>query len=375
MMATSCNILFFTDCHLNHPKLDPQAMTQRLLNLITDAVLKNQVDVMLMGGDWFDRPTSFTSKAGVYILDAMSSIIDICHRHKIKLRILKGTGCHDGIQNNNWVPLAARRDGLDFKLYDEVDVFSDLGFTILTIPDSTIPNHHKCEVAVRTKMVELGIDKVDLAFTHGMFTHHLKDAGYEVEAHDSEYYNSLLDIVCLNGHIHLPGLWNRILTGGSTDRLRQGENHAKGIHLVKIDRKTKKFEAVFFENRLAATFNSYDVTSMDPNEAIDKLIPVLDTLPKTDVFIRLHYVLDVPIRTIDKALSEKYPHISFDSVPNSKAIEALRSNTEVVLARDVPEGISPDTLIPLVGGKFARMDIEFTPAHMAVLEGIRDDNL
>lgn len=362
-------ILFSTDQHFNHPRLDPVRQVQRFNRLMLRAIREHEPDAVVLGGDWFDRPTSMTSTAGVAILDAMMFLVSLCHSRGIALRVLKGTGTHDGVQNDNWKPLADKYPRLDFAYYKDVDVINDLGgFNILTIPDSTIPNHHKCEMEVRAKMAERGLKTVHLGITHGMYTHHLAEAGFKVEAHDSEYYASIIDIVCLNGHIHTPSLHDVFLTGGSTDRDRQGENHAKGIHLVTINKAEGTFTATFIENEDAAVFNSYEITDADPTIAVDRLSPIFDRLTHPDTFVRLHYHADVPIRAIEKKLTELYPKIRFDSVPNDKAVKELKKKRELELAEDIPEGITPDTLVPLMGEKFGRLKLEFTDEHKRILQ-------
>ncbi len=365
-------ILFSTDQHLNHSRMNPKRMVERLLQWTTYGIYEHKPDVLALGGDWFDRPTSFTSKAGVHILDAMSMLCSICEQRGIALWVLKGTGTHDGTQNDNWKPIAAGFKNLQFRIFDTVGVTTEMGLNILTIPDSTIPNHHKCELEVRRTMAEAGLTTVDLMLSHGMFTHHVENSGFKVEAHDSEFYNSIIDIVGLNGHVHTPSLYGKILTGGSFDRLRQGENHAKGLHIVEIDKTANTFSATFIENKDAAIFNSYEVMGLDPNKEIAHLSSIVSTLSADDIYVRLHYHKDVPIRAIERELVERFPDVVFDSTPNQKAIDALRKEREIELTADIPEGISRDTLIDLVGEKFTRMEKEFTPNHKSILKEIRD---
>lgn len=376
MTTTKANlykILFSTDQHFNSPKLDIEAQMARYLMLMFDCIRNDKPDAVVLGGDWFDRPTTMTSKAGVVILHGMTTLAKWCHVNKIALRVVKGTGTHDGTQNENWKPIAGTFDGLDFKVYDTVDVFSDLGFNVLTIPDSTIPNHHKCQMEIRRKLAEKGLEKVDLGFTHGMFTHHLEDAGYLVEAHDSDFYNSITDIVILNGHVHKPSLWESILTGGSCDRLRQGENHPKGIHLVTIDKQDKSFTAKFIENKDAAIFNSYDIMEENPDVAVMRLQEPLAALRASDIYVRLFYRSGVSIRPIESKLREQFPNIVFDCVPNAKDAEQMRKERELLFSKEkIPMDISNKSLIGLFEDKFKRMKVEFTEEHRKVLEEIRD---
>lgn len=373
-MTTSYKILFSTDQHLNYPKLAPHPMVQRFMRLMMTTINEHQPDALVLGGDWFDRPTSFTSKAGVQILSAMSMLLAVCNRKGIAVRVLKGTGTHDGVQNENWKPLAAVYKNLDFKVYNDVDIINDLGgMNILTIPDSTIANHHKCEVRVRELLVERGLESVDMGITHGMYTHHLEEAGFKVDAHDSTFYSSIVDILTLNGHIHRPSLYLNILTGGSTDRLRQGENHPKGIHVVDIDKEAKSFKATFIEQTEAAIFNSYDVMNEHVDVAIERLSEQLSRLDAEDMYVRLHYRADVAIRPIRDKLAEMYPNIVFDSVPNAKDVEAIREKRELEMMADIPQGLSPSNTIELFKEKFERTSMKYTDAHERILRGIVDE--
>lgn len=362
--------LFVTDSHLNHPKLDCKSMSSKILRLIMPIMRSGDIDLLLFGGDWFDRPTGMQSPAGIAILRTMTIILAYAKQHGIAVRVLKGTGSHDGVQNENWKSLAEAHPTLDFAVYNDVDIVNEFGFDILVIPDSTIPNHAKCELEVRRLLLERKLTKVQLAFTHGMFTHHLKDAGYVVEAHDSDYYSSIISIVCLNGHIHKPSLYDIFQTGGSTDRTRQGENHPKGVHVVDINFVSETFEVTFFENKEAAIFNSYDITGTDVDVEVARLAEKLRELKGPEVFIRLFYNLGVSVRPIEDKLSEMFPNIVFDAVLNEKAMNKLQEERRVVLEKDIPTGMTPDNTLEMFLDKFNRDSLEFTPFHETVLEEI-----
>ncbi len=348
-------------------------MVERVITILIDNIIEHHPHILLIGGDWFDRPTSFQSKAGVHISAAIATVVAVCSDYNVILLVVKGTGCHDGTQGENWISAASNYKKLTFRYYDTVDVFSAFGFNILTIPDSTIPNHHKCEVAIRTKLAELNLETVDIGFTHGEYTHHAWYDRNKIEVHSTEYYSSIVDIVILNGHMHTPHLEDKILDGGSTERLRQGESEPKGIHLVTINKEAKTFEALFIENKAAAIFDSYNVTEVDPTKAVEILSAKLVGLDRPDVYIRLCYMDEVPIRAIVKSLEKLYPNIIFDDMPDKKVAEALKRKRDLVLASTLPVGISPGTFIPLMQEKFKSINIKFTAKHLKELEELRDE--
>lgn len=369
-MENISKILFFTDSHLNHPKLKSSSLVGRLVRLVLTSIQKEKPDAVVFGGDFFDRPTVMTGSGGKDIIMAMVAICGACARRGIPLRVVNGTGSHDGTQNDHWKSVAKAYSDLDFKLYTEIDVINDLGYNILIIPDGVMRDHKKIELTVRAKLIEKGLTKVDMMFSHGMFTHHLDDIGIPMECHDSDYYNGIIDIIGLNGHIHRPSLYGRILTGGSTDRFRQGENHPKGLHVVDIDRANKSFKAKFIENIEAAIFNSYDIDNTGVDASIDRLTPVLGALEASDIYVRLHYRPGVSIRPIESALIKRFPKIIFDSVPNEKEAKKARAEMQVNLRKNFEFNATTDLFGELLEEKFARSNLEFTDKHRSVLKGI-----
>ena len=347
-------------------------MVEVFLDNTIRAINEHKPDILHLGGDWLDRPISLTSASASHVLDAMNIIVGVCAKKGITLWVLQGTGSHDGTQGLNWGPLAKAYPELNFRYFDEVDIVREFDMDILVIPDSVIPDFRKCEAVIRAKMIERGIDKVDFGVTHGMYLHHAEAAGYHAEGHDHMFYSSITRMVILNGHIHRPGLHCKVLDGGSFNRLRQGENHPKGAFIITLYPEDDDWEALFLENKDAAIFNSYELVNQDANELLDELRPKLSELKGLDIFIRLHYHESVPIRAVERILAEEYDHIVFDTVPNSKAIEAKRAQEEIVLSNLMPEGIHPKTVVPLTMDKLERLKIKFTPLHETILKEIRD---
>ena len=312
-------ILHITDQHLNHPKLSTAFQVRNQLNLINRVIKNEPIDMIHLTGDLFDRPTAMTTTAGSVITFFMASVLGICVDHNIKLRVLQGTRNHDVNQNSHWVSIY---DGMvikpDFQLFTGITVFNEGGYNLLAVPDNMASTASKVQALV---IEEVGDATITLAMTHGMYTSHDDSALFAGEAHDANFYNDLVKILIMNGHIHTPSLYKKISTGGSFSRLRHNEEEPKGAHVYSVDLEGGSFTAKFIENTNTAIFTTIDVLGYTAEDALLKVTEYLaDYEDAPEVYIRLHHNIDFPISAVLNTLRTlpKFSLVEFTSKKNKE---------------------------------------------------------
>jgi hypothetical protein len=121
-----------------------------------------------------------------------------------------------------------------------------------------------------------GLKKVDYAIMHGQFA--FQAVGNEQHLnHNEDNYLSIVNEYIFVGHIHTFSSHDRILAQGSFDRLRQGQEEAKGYIRATVTDGSRK--ARFVENVGAMRFVTIDVTQMDIEDSLTHIRDRVDDLP------------------------------------------------------------------------------------------------
>lgn len=123
--------LCISDLHLGLP------CSERIYNELSqvlDFIRKNDVDVIHINGDYFDRKLSFGEPAALMGMQFFYELRELCIRKKIKLRIIHGTMGHERGQTEMFRQLSSKY--LDMKIFNEVgdeELFP--GFRVLYVPE------------------------------------------------------------------------------------------------------------------------------------------------------------------------------------------------------------------------------------------------
>lgn len=102
----------------------------------------NNLQLVVIAGDYFDAKLSLNSKAAKASIDWMAALVQICKYRKIKIRMIKGTNSHDNNQLEVFRPyeVESEEKGNDFfRIYNEVCIEETLpGVKILYAPDENM---------------------------------------------------------------------------------------------------------------------------------------------------------------------------------------------------------------------------------------------
>ena len=80
------------DLHFGHR--DTERMYNEL-SIVKEYLLNNEVHILNINGDYFDRKLTASEPAIFYAVTFFSELVDICKEKNIKLRVLQGTRSHD----------------------------------------------------------------------------------------------------------------------------------------------------------------------------------------------------------------------------------------------------------------------------------------
>lgn len=230
------NIASIGDIHLNHKRTLTREIIRNLTSAFPDNKETAELDYIFITGDVFDSLVNLDNPVIWEIKGWVFNLLNLCKKHNIKLRIVKGTPSHDWNQSKLFPEINTQaKIGADLKYFDEltIDIEDDTGISCLYVPDEwDLPERTFSQI--KKKLGELNLDSVDFAIMHGAFEHQLPSFVKGPRFINQDY----LDIVkryIFVGHIHQSSIYERILAAGSFDRLAQNEEDRKGHFRLFID--------------------------------------------------------------------------------------------------------------------------------------------
>lgn len=373
-MATLLNTLHITDLHLNHPKVSCSFLIQNLINGLLQFRNPKSLDRLVITGDVFDRPTHMDTDAGKEILYFANFIIEYCAKHDIALILLKGTGSHDGYQSDIFVKLnTSRQSPIDLLYCDRIMTWIDRdGYRWLGIPDEATPSAEQTKAEVQKLMKAEGIEKFDLAVTHSYYDFHAGAEYNPTVAFDSKFYQGIVKHIIYNGHIHGSSYRRKVLTGGSYDRNRHGEEEPKGMWNVKVDGDIVTVD--FIENKNAAKFLTYPIKNTEPTEILREITDYITECNYPDIWwLRLTHPKSVDMTDIVKQLKTKHAariDITTKKVDESDEPTWVSGGLTRKLIKNAVEitPILPSTIHDLMADKLKRMGVEDIDKHLSVFK-------
>jgi len=273
------DIASISDIHLGHPDNPAVRIIQNLKRAFSNAADLAELDIIFIAGDVFDRLLSLPDDAVHEIDFWITHLLRLCKKHDIILRVLEGTPSHDWKQSKRFVKInELSRIGADVKHVTELSVeyIERHGINVLYVPDELPGGPNKTFESVISLLEEKGLQKVDYAIMHGQFAY--QAVGNEQHLnHIEDNYLSIVKEYIFVGHIHTFSTYDRIIAQGSFDRLRQGQEEAKGY--VRATIRPGFRSAKFIENVGAMRFVTIDCSDMDVDEALEHIRERVADLP------------------------------------------------------------------------------------------------
>ena len=345
-------LLWSSDHHTFHQTTP----TPHILNNLTVFLRKDhdlaKVDMVSFGGDFFERMVELPHKDTHIVFDWAKHFLYQAYKANPKIIVvwLAGTSSHDWEQPRHFLNLAP--EGMDVRYIDTlcIETYDQLdGLTVMYVPDNmgALTPDEIWERALDV-LKESGLEQVDQIHFHGAFEFQML-AKLRHKCHNLERWESITKYCILAGHIHTPVRKGKLITSGSFDRTKHGEEHPKGGYCVDFDLKTGFFEANFWENKNALPYLTINV---EPEISVADLISDIHSfigkrkLPHHSQ-IRISGGSALVVNPVLSILSKEYPYFTFKA-QNEKNDDELSS--DALFTTTVYSGVSlnktslPDSL-------------------------------
>ena len=305
--------------------------------------MKNEIDFLVICGDYFDYRIQLNSKTALYAIQWMDELVKTCKECGVKkIRILKGTQEHDNDQLEIFRPNYEDDSGY-FRISEQL--FDDL--RVVYCPDETINSREYHELHWREF-----VPNPDIGFFHGNFDYQLPEIEYKriMDNHLPtiiyEYgrMSRLIKGPLISGHWHVPTEKGAAYYVGSYDRWMFGEEEPKGFLLGAYDTQTHNYLIERIENIQARVFKTRIVTSEEvstPKEFSELASQIRDQLREdADMKLRILYLLsseDIDILTTFNEFQRQFANNSQVRIVIKdlvKRAERKKKKEEVQLSSD-----------------------------------------
>lgn len=284
--------------------------TRHILDNLTTYLfpeLTEEVDICAFAGDFFDRLLQTSSEDIGEILYWIVTLLCICKKNNIIVRVLEGTPGHDFKQGKLFVTVNAMLGNIvDLKYVPilSIERIESLGLDVLYVPDRWSDHGDITYKQVLDLLAVNGLEKVDIAIMHGAFEYQMPK---NHETHVEQRYLDIVRYFIFIGHVHEYSVYERIISHGSFDRTGHGYESPKGFVVADLfDDGT--CEHRFVENKNAKLYLAFDVTDKSFEE-IQSFF--LNQSWPNDTYILLRISADHAAAGMIKSLSANYPQWNF----------------------------------------------------------------
>jgi hypothetical protein len=363
-----CTILETSDWHLGHVKTSTKHILTSIKALFTVEKLA-EVDLILLGGDIFDRELHFPDDQVNAIQLWMADFLTTCASTKTIVRIVEGTPSHDRRQSKHFLHLNKLLNiNADIKYFDDISIeyIKPLDLHILYVPDEIRGSAQLIYESVIEVMETHGLTTVDYALMHGNFEYQLPSHVTKT-AHSAEAYLKLVTRFIFIGHIHRASRHQRILAAGSIDRVAHGEEHPKGYWIVNADCTNSRHDKVrFHHNANAMTYITINITEY----AFDDIPNAFQNIHKLKPgeHIRVQCAPDEKVRALIQSFRKGFPLLNWDV----QYISSKRETERLALPKAYNQTvINKNTLLPLLRDKIkGGVDVEIEERVIKLLSAI-----
>lgn len=335
-----------SDVHLGHPKTPTLHITTNLGRAFPDRESTHALDLILFGGDLFDRLLALNQIDVPQILEWAGHFIQMCEKHKIHVVFMEGTPGHDWGQAR--ILEVLQRLGMGKQYFHYVTELSilridDLDVDILLVPDEWRPEPDDTWMEARELLRERGLEQVDFTVVHGAFEFQLPEH-VKVPRHQSERYESITRHRVFGAHIHTPSTKGKVRVNGSFDRLSHNEEEEKGHWRLRFQ-PDRAPEETFVINTHAKVYKTLDCSGMEIERALDSIAIEVGKVP-TGSHLRIKANKQDPILVSFDTLRKRHPDIHW----SSKVLES--------------EAVQPNLLVDL---REAYTQVQITPENIREL--------
>jgi len=321
-MKTPLRLISLSDIHLGHHKTSTDFIIRNLKRYWPSKSDMQEIDLVILAGDIFDRLLDFNSPAAFDIKRWMHWTLEQCKANNTIIRVLEGTPSHDHKQNKWWQE-ANEIHTADFDYIDRlcIEHIDSLDIDILWIPDEWKPSTDTVWLDAKTALSQSLLDSVDFTVIHGTMDHQVPH-GLKLPHHITQRYLDITKHYVLTGHIHQSCVKDRCLTNGSFDRLCHGDEGKKGYWDITI--KETGNEIVFVENANAKVYKTIDLSEIEDNLST-VIKDVVKDIPE-DSFIRLLANPGSTVISNFESIRADYPNYYWTIKPHRDKVDGIQTN-------------------------------------------------
>jgi len=249
------------DLHFGHKRTEEM---YNELHIVKNYLNDNEVHILNINGDYFDRKLVGTEPAIFFAVNFFSELIEICKRKNIKVRIIQGTRSHELNQLTTMFQHYLNDPKLDIKIILNVQEEDLMGMKVLYIPEEypeTGIEYYK----------EFMVKEYNIIHGHGTwdFVSFIANSDYQenskVGMHSAPVFNykdwapAIKNGLAIFGHIHKRQSHKNVYYSGSFTSWGYGDRSDKGFTSYEIDTETNKWKFFYITNEKAPR---YDVISV-----------------------------------------------------------------------------------------------------------------
>lgn len=347
MMNSRLKVAEMSDVHLGHDKTRTEFIVDNLYKAFPDNETTGELDLIWIAGDLFDRLLSFPQDSVSTITTWAYKFLTMCKKRDIVVRVLEGTPSHDWKQSKFLIDINENSGiGVDLKHISllSIEYMERFNINVLYVPDEWRARNLDTWVEVQDLLRAHNLEQVDFSIMHGCFTHQIPANIVDMfETHDAENYLGITRYLIFIGHIHQYSQYKRILSAGSFDRLRHGEEEDKG-HIRATIEPDGTYTAKFIVNKWAKRYVTLDFTKMSLDEVYRELDALVTEMPEHS-HIRLQADTDDAVFKAGADIKTRYPgfHLSFKSNQRKQKVEPI-------VTREVIKSVnlSPSTIVKMM---------------------------
>lgn len=298
-------------------------MVKALLGWIDDNIeVIKSADLFIVAGDFFDRGVNHNHPDHRFITILWTKLGRILSKYGVVLRLLEGTKSHDMNQNIRIVEfLEAAYSQLDVKLFKSIsyEYIESLDVDLLYVPDNMGTGEQVIK-EVRRVLATAGVNAVDIAAMHGLFEYQLPHVESKMHHKTRDYLDIVRYYIQIGHHHTYKPLGDKIIPGGSTDRICHGEEGPKGGFMTMLS-PGMPARHKFLENTRAMNFITIELT--DDLVRDRNLINHWGNSPDKRMHICLKGSSDHPYIQDFRPFAREFPNVLFTTKRINQPKEAL----------------------------------------------------
>ena len=321
MKTFNVRIASLGDVHIGHPRTKASHIIANLYHYLLERTFFKELDILLINGDFWDQLLTLTSDAAIEAEQFIGDLLYLAKKHNVLIRVLEGTPLHDCKHSSKFTALnQIAKIEADVKHFDHlaIEYIESLGIHILYVPDELTTSPDRTWELVQELLTANQLDAVDYVSMHGAFTYQLPVQAQH-NCHDPVRWQRIVRRNIFINHVHTSSQYGKIIAPGSFDRLKHGEEEAKGFIYVEAIDDVNNIR--FIENQNAKIYRTFDCRGLALDDVYALLAVVADAPPDSN--FRITATRDDAIINGYDTLRKMYPQMNWSFKPEKAEVSAI----------------------------------------------------